>query len=903
MVNAIYHAAMTELETILSPRVVSRSLNAGLKQVGKSPKDVEYRDMEKIFKSHIYKQLQVAMKAEKAKEKISDILERLENVEEVPSGPPPFLERQERSILSLRKAFKLFNIYFDWPEVQKSRALLKLIEEEHDQQKEASQLIANARIQLKKAEEKLNDQLVQQDAAIQSLEEAYEFVKSLEDPKVRRLGRQIGQVKNAQADKQLAPAELERARKLVGDLQKIISEDSEKASSKAGETPVATAKEGKLEGEGVEGLLSDVGNEIYELETLGKDFSNLIVFRPELAQKLDNLKQRLNKGLTPADTSIAKLRQNFNEAQNDLCQKLKTELRDVQKDVLDMGDELDTHQLKQNLQVTLDVLENTLPAEVDVREIHDLYRLLKQRASKLTQVKVQERQSFKVKLKQQGEAIGQLKGLLEKYDPNVDKNKYELFSDKLKNLDEAQKQGELAGEVLDDARQIAEALEEALLKKTLSDSNYQEVYLGALLIQVQAIPILEAIRKQSDKVTSELKKSLKQVKSKKELKQKRIEQLEKLVKEFKANSKLNYKNQLLTLKERTEALDNKGTLELLNDALEQLEADKYPDLEEFERELKNAFGERLAENLEELHELESEREQISETQGEEVKELDVLLKGIRKQLEEEKLAEGIDRCWSLLESLRNKQQRALTSFEPRLDEAIKNFSPVSKLNNDATTSVSRILRHLNGQRETFSKVSAEMRSKLENALDEAEQLLEGLKEELETASAVAGKLMSGNILDNVFGLGTPSKVEKSIEPIPTDLPKAEEHATEVISKNEVLSKLLSSYLGDDGVRDAVIFSPTGEMLGGYTLLEPKELFTTLKKVENDWQALGNELTLGNTKFFTIETPKFAFITSHPKGGYSTAIVLDKPSTLNSILNRMRSDLPTISEVLSGPAFA
>ncbi len=900
MVNTIYRAAMTELETILSPRVVSRSLNAGLKQVGKSPENVEYRDMEKILKSHIYKQLQVAMKAEKAKEKISDILERLESVEDVPSGPPPFLEQQERNILGLQKVFKLFNLYFEWPEVQKSRALLKLIEEEHTKQKEASQLIANARLQLKIAEEKLNDQLVAQAAEIQRLEEAYEAVKNLEGTKVRRLGRIIGQIKNAQTDKQLAPAELERARKLASDLRIVISEEEEKAQPQASETFVQVSKD-KVESKEVVGdLLADLDNQTYELEALSKDYANLIAFKPELARKLEDSKQKLSKKEALEIPSVV-LRQDFNEAQNELRQHLKNELSDLQKDVLSMDDELDTQQLKQSLQVTLDVLENTLPAEADVREIHDLHRLLKQRASKLTQAKVQEQQSFQAKLEKQAEVLEQLKSIVETHDPNMVKKEYDLLASKLDSLAKAQQEKELAPELVDDARHAAEDLEAAILKKSLAESKHQEAYLSSLLMQVQAVPITKALKKQADKVVNEFSKGLKQLESKKELKPKRMEQLEKLASDFKDNAKLNYKDQLLKFKERVQTLDHKNSLKLIDEALEQLEVDKYPDLEELELVLKNAFDERLAESLDELHQLEAERQRISETEDKETKELDSLLQTIRKQLEEGKLAEGIDRSWSLLGSLRDKQQQTLTSFEPRLDEALKNFSSVSKLNNDTTATVSRILRHLDGQRETFSKVSAEMRGKLESALSEAESLLDTLKEELEAASAVAGKLMSGNILDNVFGLDTPLSVDKTTEVAPEPL-KAEEQATKVLSKNEVLDEWLNSYLKDDEVRDAVLFAPSGEMLGGYTLLEPKELFTTLKKIQKDWQVLGEELTLGSNKFFTIETAKLTLIASCPKEDYSAAVVLNKSSNLNSILSKMRSDLPAINDILSGPAF-
>ena len=904
MVNAIYRAAIKELETVLPPRVVSGSLNAGLKKIGKSPKNVEYGDIEQVLKSQIYKQLQVVMKGEKAKEAIHDILEKLENVEDKAEESTNFLDQQERIINSFQKAFRLFNLYIEWPEVQKLRSLLKLIEEGHNQKKEVSQLIANAKTQFKKAEEKLNDQLVQQDAEIQRLEETYEALENLEGINLRRLGRLIGQIKSAQQSKQLVSGEIARARKLIADLRKQISEEDRQTLPQI-EDKSAQVDKAEDKKEDVENLLVKINDEIYDLENLGKDFANLLVFKPEFAQKLADLEQRLDKE-GKITTFVNELRQDLVKAQSDLRETLKAELSLIQKDVLAMDGELDTQQLKQNLQVTLDVLENTLPAEADVREINDLYRLLKQRADELKVTREKEQQAFEIKLKQQGEALDQFKSLLERYSPKTSSKEYKVLSEKLAALTEIQEVNKLDNDLVSEVRQAAEALESFIAKQTADESSHQRAYIGALLMQLQTVPITASIKKKVDKLTNELNKSLKQVDSK-ELKEQRINQLEQMVNSFKNDAKNDYKAQLVEMKKRAENLDNKGCLKLITEAIERLEADRYPDFEELERALKNAFDERLAAQLEELHQLEAEREQIIETKGKEVKELDKLLKKARKQLEAGKLAEGIENSWSLLESLRSKEERALTSFEPRLNEALKNFAPVSKLNSDESATVSRILRHLDGQRESFSKVSVEMRGKLEAALSEAESLLEVLKENLEATSAVAGKLVSGNILDNVFGgLGAPEDVFQSGQqeaPQLSEPQKDTSQLTQVRSDHEELNNWLDGCLQDEGVRDAVIFSPTGEVLSGCTLLEPHDLFNTLKKLGDNWRTLGQELTLGNDQLFTIETPRLALVASYPKDDYSTALILDDPSTLSNVLNKVRTDLPAINEILSGSDFS
>lgn len=904
MVNAVYRAAMTELETILSPRIVSRSLNAGLKQVGKSPKDVEYRDMEKIFKSHIYKQLQVAMQPEKAKDKISAILDRLENINDSTSGPPPFLEQQSKTIAELNKVFKIFNIYFEWPEVQKARSLLKLIEKDHAAQKETTQLIADARVQLKKAEEKLNDKIVQQAAEIQRLEEAYEAVRNIEGTKVRRLGRLIGQVKNAQSSKQLASAELERARKLISGL---LEEIDQKEQIEKNPTEIDYKADSKFEKENVD-LLADINNEVYELDSLSKNFANLLAFKPELIAKINASKQKLSLKETP-DILAVDLSKEFAETQKQLCTELKTELVNLQKEVLAADEKLDKKQLKQNLQVTLDVLGTTLPAEADVREIHDLYRLFKQRAAELIEKGEKERQVFEVKLQRQKEALEQLNGFFERNGHSLSKKDYNSFAEKLELLTKAQQNQELAEELLAESRQVAENIELVIAKQTFNESTHQKVHLEVLLTQVQAIPIIEPTKRQAKDITAELKQSLERFDSK-ELKPKRIKHLEKTISKLKDATQLNYQSQLLTFKKRAENLDSKDCINLVSAAQEKLKNNEYPDLNELEQTLKEAFDKRLADELEDLHQLEAERNLLSKAQDKaakkEIKELDKLLKEIRNQLEKGKLAIGIDRCWSLLESLRDQEQQILISFEPRLDTALKDFVTVSKLHNDTTTNVSRTLRHLDGQRQTFSKVSAEMRGKLESSLHEAEDAIRTLKEELEAASAVAGKLMSGNILDDIFGKSdsiTTAKDTVEEAAVATPVSVKPLHSTTIRSSNELLNEWLDDYLKNAGVRDAVIFTSSGELLAGCTLLEPSEVFSAIQNITRDWQVFGEELTLGQQQMFTIELSQLTLINAYPKEGYNTTIILDNPSTLNDVLSKMRLELPIIKEILSGPAFA
>ena len=79
MTNPIYQAIVVELEALLSPRIVSRTLREGLRQLGRSAEDARYEELEKILKQKFYHQLQVTMPVTEAKQKIVEILNRLKD--------------------------------------------------------------------------------------------------------------------------------------------------------------------------------------------------------------------------------------------------------------------------------------------------------------------------------------------------------------------------------------------------------------------------------------------------------------------------------------------------------------------------------------------------------------------------------------------------------------------------------------------------------------------------------------------------------------------------------------------------------------------------------------------------------------------------------------------------------
>src|SRR5690606_12857331 len=178
MTNVLYQTAVQELAAVLSPRVVSRSLKEGLRQHGRSPDTADLPVMEQILKAQVYRQLQVTMPVTEAKTAVANIVERLRELDpssaSAASGEGSALEVQAERLERLQTALKPFNLYFEWPEVQKLRAQVQLLEAEHESGRESYALGDDAEAQLELVMQKLEDQLVLQAKELGELREALE---------------------------------------------------------------------------------------------------------------------------------------------------------------------------------------------------------------------------------------------------------------------------------------------------------------------------------------------------------------------------------------------------------------------------------------------------------------------------------------------------------------------------------------------------------------------------------------------------------------------------------------------------------------------------------------------------------------------------------------------------------
>ncbi len=220
--NAVYQATLKLFEADPSLTTVQASLLEGLGRLGKTPSTATVRDLEKAMKSSVYKQLQVILPPANAKNLVQSLINSLQSLEALETAPVNAVAPKSGSSPVLEDGLKRFNLYFEWPEVQKFRSQLSVLREQQALGRDAPELQRDAGAQLEALERKLQDLLVRQAQDIAELQGGFDRVRTMGGPRVKRLETLIDQIVDAQGSATLAPAEVERARKLVVDLRKLV---------------------------------------------------------------------------------------------------------------------------------------------------------------------------------------------------------------------------------------------------------------------------------------------------------------------------------------------------------------------------------------------------------------------------------------------------------------------------------------------------------------------------------------------------------------------------------------------------------------------------------------------------------------------------------------------------------
>lgn len=823
MTNPIYQAAVRELEAVLSPRIVSRALKDGLRQLGRSPDTADLADLEKVLKSQVFRQLQVLMPVTQAKETIAGILERLTGSAAGEGAPPAAteagLDAQGTRLAALQSELRPFNLYFEWPEVQKLRAQVQLVENDHHAGREAPALLQEAEAQLVLVRQKLEDQLVLQARELAELRETLEHVRQLGAPRVRRLETLLNQVQAAQDQRQLAPAELERAHRQARDLRRAMEAEggpdsgeasgagTREAAEAAPQVAPSAAQDEATEAATARLHLLDLDAERFELRSLESEQGSVLEYYPELLDRLAELRAELDAGRSVAGV-VADMRADLSATATALREDLREELHELLRASEGLRPEVDKTELTQAVRVTLGILGSALPSHTDVEHVRRLYQLAREQEDVLDR----EDELRAAGLAAQASLLSRLEStLINREDDEEVREEVERLRTELGQLRVAHEQNAVAHELVSAAREAEEALERSLAERATEASERRLAQLNALRAKLERLPVTATLGDRAAALRGEVARLIEEQESAaavaglliEDVKAPALQQgdsaLTSLATEIEALSQEltgSLRGRLMRLAEEAAELGNHPLMEHIQKALLGLEVDRFPDLAQFQAALRN---EREAQRQEQVDELKRLAQAASPFEGNAAgADLKELLAEARRSLEAGEAASTLKRAAERLAELERAADETLAGMPARLDAALAALEPVSKLNSDGVTAVRRILYHLDSQREALPRLSRGLQLQLDSALGQAERMLVELRSEYEATRLVADKVVSGGLLDDVLGiLRTPA--QRPAPPSTSSLDRA---------------VLLAGYSRGDDVRGGAWLSASGAVLAG-----------------------------------------------------------------------------------------
>ncbi len=916
MSNQVYQSTVEELETILSPRVVSRSLQEGMRQLGRSPDTVDLGAVEKILKAQVYRQLQVTMPVMQAKQKIEDILGRLQGLSDqagTGASPDVGLARQRERLKQLKDALKPFNLYFEWPEVQKLRAQVQLLETEQESEREAASLADDAEAQLHVVEQKLEDHLVIQARELGELSEALEQVRTLGGPKIRRLENLVNQIGEAQQGRQLAPAEVERARRLARDLRKLMessvySEEMEAPTSEHAEevepAPVDRREGGVLDVEGEEEdllsidtadldpevsaklLLLDLEDERHDLEALASEYDELLGFQPTLRSTVGEVRAQLDGDASIAE-ALPALRRTLEEAFHDYRETLRDELQTIDASLDKLRPEVDTSELRQALRVGLGILSTALPNQADIHHIRNLHQLALDQVAAFDRTEDETRAQRVAQLHDQSAMLERLESTLLRYEGHASVEAYQQLEAQVGALRDAHAQEVLDPQILDTVRRAEASLESAMAVLADQQIDRQRATLRNLLAQVQALPALDTVAARISSVVTEIERQLGDLESE-TLDDTQVEATASMVEALKGQATATLQRRLEALAEQAGELSSPPLLERIRTAMDGLEDGNFPDLNALKAAINQEREAERSEQIGELHRLESEAARLGGLEGATLDALQERLRTARQRIDDGHLARGLAQAWALLERVQAEADERLRNVVPRLDAALQAFTPVEKLNSDDVATVRRILRHLDSQRDALERVSVGLRLQLEASLSEAEALLVKLREEYEATRVIADQLVSANVLDDVLGLfgeGAPS--ETGAEPGGAS------------GTDGDVDALLEPYRSEGEVTGAALFAADGERLAGDLPFDADTASTLLDGLRTSAERGAKALGQATPRLATLEYEGGVVLAAWPTTEHTLLLSLRSSSDLALLSSRLRRDLEGLAAALSG----
>lgn len=916
--NHVYQAIIQALESVLSPRVVSLVLREGLAEVGRTPNDLRLDDVEPILTGPAFRRLQAIMSPDEARSRVQGFLESIPSAVAAdgatgPGGPSATAgpiggsdaaaDASADRLESLRAALRPFNLYFDWHEVRKLRALLQVAEEELAAALDPSASLDEAASQLELVRQKLEDRLVLQARELAELEEALAVVSTLGGPRVRRLEALIGQIRHAQASRELAEAETERAAVIARDLRKLMESsvavsvggvtdaDAERADAGDGlgddDLPVVTIDEAQLPAEVGERLRRvDLEGEAKALAALGDAHAELLRYLPALAHSLQRARERIESG-TPLGSDVDALRQELAEATRRQRQHLAEELTGIEARLATLSADDDTAALERALRVAQGVLEDGLPAFADVVALRELHDGAQARAAERTrrdeerrEREAQRRASQQALLMRLAQALARAQDAA---DASLDEPRRHLGA-AYAALERAEHEGRGDDDAIAAAQHAEQAWEHALAAHARDGHERHVARVRELRSRLDAIPGDIALSGRRDALARDLSDAEREP----SLDERHVALLASLVEQLHRDALDGAAATLERLAQEAAEAAGSEVLRAFQEATQAIQAGTFPDVAALAQLVGEARRHHREREQRRLQHLQSAMQRYEAAAVPSLVALTTHLEAVRATLQRGRnSAAEFAQAEAALERVEREVAERLERFGPRLDAALATLARVERLNNEDVAMVRRVLSHLDSQREALPRVSAGLQHQLDRALGEAEQRLPALEEAYEATRAVAGRLVEANMLDDMLGF---------FDDFGTDH-DAEAHRT--WGDAGALHALLARFRALDDVTAVAVVSADGKLRSGDlgdTPLDP--LVPALGLAAASWDALGDHLGSGPVDLVDVSLGgRRALLT--PLGADAHAIVVVRSSgAVSALTTRLREQRPALQEAVA-----
>ena len=757
---SVFQTTIKLLSDLIPTRALETTLLEAAKQAGKTPEQMGMRDIERVLKSTVYRQLQLSVPAALAKSRIQQTINALADLDttEERSSNDDGLQKQAAVISTLEETLRKFGLYFDWPEFQKFRSTLGVIRDEHAGGRIIASLLREAGVLRDTLERKLAEFLVGQARDLTELKTDYERVRTLGGPKVRRLDTLIGQIGMAQESSTLAPAEIERARKLASELRKLVessvvgaplsaivesgppsSIDAVTSSSSEFIMDLEVDEELVLDLGPLEGLSSEAGVKLLDidleeqartLDALRRDFEGTLVLSPLQAAQYDRLLARHeNRELVRGDLDALRetlrgrldtLREEQRVALSALVERLQT----LEEAGLDSVEAM----------LSAHVADGTLIAGAlitsELGTLEEMTATLEKQANAATQAR-------SVTAARDERLLSRQKDALEEYAVLGSSTQTPELLALRNELEQATQAGLAAEETLrtfleTQAKVMGEQQEKGVLAQ-----------LRALKSRLSALPELPDLEFRIAQTKAELQEVLKSSEAGQDPQN---------VTELLIQAAMVLSDASQAVYARLDALEEEARAAGAKPLAERIGgykgAETYPDLLLLETEVRAARENFQLETQRELRELETAAAQYRSS--EDYAAFTETLLEVRTQLGEGHIVD-LSELWSMLENLSSAQEDQRAGLDARAAYIFEEYNRLRGLEGDTIQALGRLssqLRNLSG----LGQMSPDALKTYVGTLEKAESLLNEAQAEYEAAREVVSGFGDGGALEGLLGI-------------------------------------------------------------------------------------------------------------------------------------------------------